>query len=125
MKATKITYWVSTAIISLGSIFAAYAYLTQDTMLQAFHHLGFPDYFRYELAAAKLLGAILLLAPVWARVKEWTYAAFGIVYISAITAHTASGDPIGIRAAPAIFLLILIISYVSYTKINTEDITQK
>ena len=33
--------------------------------------LGFTDYFRAELAWAKLLGVVLLLAPVPARLKEW------------------------------------------------------
>jgi hypothetical protein len=37
--------------------------------------LGFTDYFRVQLAWAKLLGAVLLHAPVPARLKEWTYAA--------------------------------------------------
>ena len=40
--------------------------------------LGFTDYFRVELACAKLLGAVLLYAPVPARRKEWAYAAFAI-----------------------------------------------
>jgi DoxX-like family len=38
---------------------------------EAFTQLGFPDYFRVELAWAKLLGVVLLLAPVPARLKEW------------------------------------------------------
>ena len=37
---------------------------------------GFTDYFRVELVWAKLLGAVLLLAPVPARLKEWAYGAF-------------------------------------------------
>ena len=42
---------------------------------QASTRLGFTDYFRVELAWAKLLGAVLSLAPVPARLKEWVYAA--------------------------------------------------
>ena len=42
---------------------------------EASTRLGFTDYFRMELAWAKLLGAVLLLAPVPARLKEWAYAA--------------------------------------------------
>ena len=38
---------------------------------EASTRLGFTDYFRVELAWAKLLGAVLLLAPVPARLKEW------------------------------------------------------
>jgi hypothetical protein len=63
MKATKITYWVTTSIISLMMTYSAFAYLTKPEMAQAFKHLGFPDYFRIELAIAKVIAAILLLVP--------------------------------------------------------------
>ena len=33
--------------------------------------IGFSAYFRVELSGAKLPGAVLLLAPVPARLKEW------------------------------------------------------
>ncbi len=54
---------------------------------EASTRLGFTDYFRVELAWAKLLGAVLLLAPVPARLKEWAYAAFAITLGSALIAH--------------------------------------
>ena len=44
---------------------------------EASTRLGFTDYFRVELAWAKLLG-VLLLAPVPPRLKEWAYAAFAV-----------------------------------------------
>ena len=59
---------------------------------EAFIRLGLPDYFRVELAWAKLLGIVLLLAPVPARVKEWVYAGFAITLVSALIAHFAVGD---------------------------------
>ena len=55
-------------------------------MAEAFTHLGFPDYFRVELSWAKLLGVVLLLAPVPARLKEWAYAGFAISLGSALIA---------------------------------------
>ena len=61
-------------------------------MAEAFTHLGFPAYFRVELAWAKLLGVVLLLAPVPARLKEWAYAGFAINLVSALIAHLAVGD---------------------------------
>src|SRR5215470_10417380 len=54
---------------------------------EAFRHLGFPAYFRVELSWAKLLGVVLLLAPVPARLKEWPYAGFAITLGSALIAH--------------------------------------
>ena len=118
MKATKITYWVTTAIVGLMMFYSAYAYLTQDAMVQAFHHLGYPDYFRVELAIGKILGAILLIAPVSAKIKEWVYAGFVITFISAFIAHTASGDPVNYRVMPVIFLVLVLVSYFTYHKSN-------
>ena len=54
--------------------------------------LGFPDYFRLELAWAKLLGVVLLLAPVPARLKESAYSGFAFTLGSALIAHVAVGD---------------------------------
>jgi uncharacterized membrane protein YphA (DoxX/SURF4 family) len=118
MKAIKITYWITTGIVALMMTYSAYAYLTQAAMQQAFHHLGYPDYFRVELAIGKLVGVVLLLAPLAARVKEWAYAGFVITFISAFIAHTASGDPINYRIMPVIFLALLIVSYITYHKWN-------
>ena len=36
------------------------------------------QFFRVELSWAKLLGVVLMLAPVPARLKEWVYAGFAI-----------------------------------------------
>ncbi len=117
MKATKITYWTTTAIVSLMMAFSAWQYIANPTIAEAFTHLGFPSYFRIELALAKLIGAALLLAPVAARVKEWVYAGFAIVFISAFIAHTASGDPVSVAIAPVIFLALLAASYITYHKL--------
>ena len=118
MKAIKITYWGTTAIVGLMMFYSAYAYLTQDAMVQAFHHLGYPDYFRVELAIGKVLGAILLIVPVSVKIKEWVYAGFVITFISAFIAHTASGDPVNYRVMPVIFLVLMLVSYFTYHKLN-------
>lgn len=128
MKTIKIIYWSTTAIIGFMMTYSAYAYITQDAMHQGFIHLGFPAYFRIELAIAKFAGAILLLAPVSARVKEWVYAGFTFTFISAFIAHTASGDPVSNRAAPIIFLMLLVASYWSYHKLHSSasnDLTRQ
>ena len=117
MKTLKITYWATTALVALMMTYSGYAYLTDPTMKQGFVHLGFPDYFRVELAIAKFIGVIILLAPVSSRVKEWAYAGFVINFISAVIAHLASGDPFSNAVAPLIFLGILLISYFTYHKL--------
>ena len=118
MKAIKITYWITTSIVALMMTYSAYAYLTQPAMVQAFHHLGYPDYFKTELALAKLVGAVLLLIPLKSLIKEWVYAGFTFTFISAFIAHSASGDPVNYRIMPVIFLVFLAVSYITYHKVK-------
>lgn len=91
-KGIAISFWVATALFCLQIGFTAYAQLTLPQVAEAFTHLGFPDYFREELALAKLLGVVVLLAPVPARLKEWAYAGFAITLASALIAHFSVGD---------------------------------
>jgi len=85
-------FWIATALLCLQLSFTAYAQLSLPQVAEAFRHLGFPDYFRVELAWAKILGVVLLLAPVPARLKEWAYAGFAITLVSALIAHLSVGD---------------------------------
>jgi hypothetical protein len=85
-------FWIATAIFCLQMTFTAYAQLRLPQVAGAFDHLGFPAYFRAELALAKLLGVALLLAPAPARLKEWAHAGFAIDLASAVIAHLAVGD---------------------------------
>jgi DoxX-like family len=91
-KGIVIGFWVATALFCLQMGFTAYAQLGLPQVAEAFTRLGFPDYFRVELAWAKLLGVVLLLAPVPARLKEWAYAGCAITLGSALIAHLAVGD---------------------------------
>ena len=75
-KGIVIGFWIVTALFCLQIGFTAYAQLRLPQVAEAFTHLGFPAYFRVELSLAKLLGVVLLLAPVPARLKEWAYAGF-------------------------------------------------
>lgn len=91
-KGIVIGYWIVTVLFCLQMSFTAFAQLSLPQVAEAFAHLGFPDYFRVELAWAKLLGVVLLLAPVPARLKEWAYCGFAINLVSALIAHLAVGD---------------------------------
>jgi hypothetical protein len=91
-KGLVIGFWIATALFCLQVSFTAYAQLRLPQVAAAFTHLGFPPYFRVELSWAKLIGVVLLLAPVPPRLKEWAYAGFAIDLGSAIIAHLAVGD---------------------------------
>jgi hypothetical protein len=85
------SYWIVTALFYLQISFTAYAQLRLPQEAEAFTHLGFPAYFRVELSWAMLLGVVLLLAPVPARLNEWAYAGFAIDLVSALIAHLSVG----------------------------------
>jgi hypothetical protein len=91
-KEDDMSFWTVTALFCLQIGFTAYAQLRLPQVAEAFTQLGFPDYFRVELAWAKLLGVVLLLAPVPSRLKEWAYAGFAITLASALIAHLSVGD---------------------------------
>ena len=91
-KAIVLGFWTVTGLLCLQMGFTAYAQLTLPQVAEAFTRLGFPDYFRMELTWAKLLGVVVLLGPVPARLKEWAYAGFAFTLVSALIAHLAVGD---------------------------------
>jgi DoxX-like family len=91
-KALVIGFWTVTAFFCVQIGFTAYAQLSLPQVAEAFTRLGFPDYFRVQLAWAKILGIVLLLAPVPARLKEWAYAGFAITLVSAVIAHVSIGE---------------------------------
>ena len=110
-KAKTIVYWIVTALFCLQMSFTAYAQLRLPQVAEAFTHLGFPAYFRVELSWAKLLGVVLMLAPVPARLKEWAYAGFAITLASAVVAHVAVGDGVEVWSWAVVTGVLLGISY--------------
>jgi|ERR1700679_637558 hypothetical protein len=108
-KAVKISFWIVTGLFCLWMAFTAFAQLKLPQVAEAFKELGFPSYFRIELSCAKFLGIAALLFPVPARIKEWAYAGFGIVCISALIAHLSVGQgPAQWLWAPVAFILLAV-----------------
>jgi hypothetical protein len=117
MKKDNIIYWATTGIISAMMLFSGYAYFTSPDMKEAFAHLGFPDYFRVELGIAKILGVVALLLPMApTKLKEFAYAGFAIVFLSASYAHFSMGDPMSAVITPLVLTGILAVSYLYYGK---------
>jgi hypothetical protein len=111
--ARKITYWVTTVLLAAMSLLAGRAYLSGGPqMAQVFTHLGYPQQLRIILGIAKPLGAIALLVPGMALLKEWAYAGFAFAWIAAFVAHYLAKDgPVVFE--PLALLPILAISYLS------------
>jgi uncharacterized membrane protein YphA (DoxX/SURF4 family) len=111
--ARKVTYWVSTGLLSALSLFAAFAYLSGGSQaVEGFAHVGYPQQLRILLGIAKLLGAITLIVPGLPKLKEWAYAGFTFAWIAASVAHYLAKD--GPKAyMPLVLLAVLVVSYVT------------
>lgn len=122
MKKNKIIYWITTSLAMLMGGVSGFLYLFLPQMKEAFQLMGFPDYFRIELAIAKIIGLFVILLPqVPAKFKEWAYTGFGIVFISAIVAHTVV-QGFATAIAPIVVLVLLSISYTYYHKLQAAKV---
>ena len=116
-NAKTIVYWAVTAIFCSLISFTAYAEMRYPDVVQEFTRLGFSaGYFREELSWAKVIGVVVLLAPVPARVKEWAYVGFAINLISALIAHFAMGDAAAAWGWAAGMLALVVASYVLWNR---------
>lgn len=119
MKTTKILFWTTTILIFLFE--GVMPALTSQSELakEGIKHLGYPEYFGNALVVFKILGVLALIIPqVPGRIKEWAYAGFAFDFIFASISHFAV-DGIDFQGFfPLIVLAVLIISYVTYHKIQ-------
>ena len=118
MKTTKIIYWVSTSIICLFALSAVQ--MNSEMAIEGSKHVLIPRYLLLEISIGQLIGLVLLIVPaIPKRFKEWAYVGFGIMYISALVAHIAVGDPFvpyGLMAV--LFFGLLLASYISFHKLQ-------
>lgn len=119
MKRNNIIYWITTCLVAIGMLLSAYQYFKDGTMAEAYKHLGFPDFLRVEIGVAKIIGAIVLLVPALPnKIKEWAYAGFGILFFSASLTHFLLNDPTERIVTPLIFLALLAVSNIYFSKIK-------
>ena len=115
MKALKITFWISTGLLSAMMLFSAGMYIfNSDAIFQAFENLGYPTYLMYPLATAKVLGVIAILTRKVDWLKEWAYAGFFFDFALAAAAHIHVGD--GDAGGAFMAMVLLFVSYFTQKK---------
>lgn len=91
MKA--VSYWMATLVVSfelgLGGLCEVFGIPYLHSTIT---RLGYPEYFAFLLGLWKLLGALTLLLPGLARMKEWAYAGAVFCYTGAVASHFTMGD---------------------------------
>ncbi len=114
----KAIYWTTTVALSGILLWSAYTYFFVKAAIDGFQELGFPSFFRTQLAVLKIVAAIVLLIPsipMW--MKEWAYAGVAFFFLTALVAHLAHKDPWYINALLLIFFGLLFSSYFYLYKI--------
>jgi len=114
----KLLYWTSTSLVATMILVSAFTYIFHKGTIDGVRELGFPDFFRIQLAVLKIIGVLILVIPqIPFKVKEWSYAGIGLFFITAIVAHTAHKDPIVLSLISVFFLILLIVSNVTLYKL--------
>jgi hypothetical protein len=105
-------YWLATAAVAaemgLGGIWdIARLPFVSDLVT----HLGYPSYFLVLLGSWKVLGAIALLVPRRALLKEWAYAGAFFAYTGAIVSHLTTGYDLAEVGLLAVLTTLTVLSW--------------
>jgi hypothetical protein len=120
MKLKLIGYWVTTAAIALETLAGGVTDLMHggtelvagQPVVQIVTHEGYPVYLLTILGVWKLLGAIVLLAPRFPRLKEWAYAGIFFELTGALASGIVrGGDPGTVIWSPLILVALEIASW--------------
>ena len=115
----KVIYWISTSLLSCFLIWSSYSYLLSKPTIEGIKELGFPDFFRIQLAVLKIIAVVILILPqVSIQYKEYAYIGVLLFFITAIVAHFAHKDPFYINLINLILIGILFISRIYLNKIQ-------
>jgi hypothetical protein len=105
-------YWLATvpvaAELGVGGVWdiARIPYVRDLTA-----HLGYPSYFLVLLGTWKVLGAVALLVPRRALLKEWAYAGAFFTYTGAMVSHLTTGYDVGEVGLLAVMTALTVLSW--------------
>lgn len=118
MKKINIIYWISTALLLLVMGGGAIPGLLKDpkSVEMITKVLKYPAYFITFIGVAKILGTIAILIPGLPKLKEWVYAGFAFDLIGATWSMAAVKTPAASIAPMAIFIILLVVSYIYHRK---------
>ena len=107
MKIKVVGYWLVTIPFALLMTVSGLSYFAMGEM----DVLGYPQYFWYILGTWKVLGAVVVLMPGVALIKEWAYAGFLFTLTGAAASHAFFGDGVETIIPPLVVLTLMVASY--------------
>ncbi|MBO0932645.1 DoxX family protein [Fibrella aquatilis] len=107
-----IGYWVVTGLLLFGMVAGGIAQISHVKVnVDGMIRLGYPLYTMRVLGIWKLAGAVVLVLPGYALLKEWAYAGFFFLLTGAVMSHIAAGDTFFQWVAPLIFSILTVLSW--------------
>ncbi len=111
-QAWMFLYWALTLYVAATSLWAGVInVLHAPPLFDELLRLGYPAHFATLLGVWKVLGALALLAPGYALLKEWAYAGLFFDFSGALVAYAAAGDGAASYIGPLTSLAALITSW--------------
>ena len=111
-KLRTLAYWSSTALsAALFAVPGVALIVRVPHFVHDMAHLGYPDYLLPLLGVWKVLGALVILAPRLARLKEWAYAGMIFDATGATISRGILGDGIFAIAMPLIISGVVLASW--------------
>jgi uncharacterized membrane protein YphA (DoxX/SURF4 family) len=108
----KLSYWVSTILIAAAFTTTGLGNLLPiDHIAHDMAMLGYPAYFLSLLGTWKLLGAIAIILPGLARLKEWAYAGILFDLTSAAFSRLAAGHSLLMVIIPLAIAALAMVSW--------------
>ncbi|BCJ47964.1 hypothetical protein GCM10010168_23230 [Actinoplanes ianthinogenes] len=105
-------YWLTTAVVAGEcAVGGALDLIKAPPFFPMMIELGYPAYLAAILGTAKLIAAVILLAPRLPRLKEWAYAGVTINMIGAAASHLAVHQPVTTVLAPTVFVVLALLSW--------------
>jgi len=112
MNSRPVIYWTATVIAALLFAVPGTALVLHVPHFAAeMGRLGYPTYFLNLLGVFKVLAAIAILAPGFARLKEWAYAGMIFDIIGAIVSHVAVNDEVVTMVIPVLIACLVVTSW--------------
>lgn len=125
MKTVKIIYWTATSLIIVMIGLGSFADLLMiDAMRASIQQQGFPVHFLPFFGITKLLAVIVIVVPkvpLFQKLKLSAYVGLFWYFAGAIYSHIAVGDPIQITMGAIIAFVLVILSYFTWTKMETTN----
>ena len=127
MRRETVLYWIFTGLAAAFMLMSSIPDVLQlRGAVDIFIHLGFPPYLLPFIGVAKIAGVVVMLLPMFQKLKEWAYAGLVFDLIGAVYSHISVGDGPAEWIFAIVGLLLVLFSYALYRqKITHREVTHR